>query len=167
MAFRFDKFDKSEEDDEVQKFSFGNKVNPSEHFYRTPLIAYNYIDIDVTDYRFGQPHLDTNDIKLYFSKLKEFSALTLNELIDGVDYRQHFHIYSKPNATIRGLLEKLSGKSLTHEYVPPVGQFALYTGASKADRATATKSPRIYFIVGEWGIFHILFYDPFHEINPN
>ncbi|MEA3445933.1 MAG: hypothetical protein U9R19_14535, partial [Bacteroidota bacterium] len=60
----------------------------------------------------------------------------------------------------------VSGKSyFRDEELPPIGQFALYTDNEvEANRETGNKSPRIFFMLGHFGVFYILFYDPYHEI---
>jgi hypothetical protein len=153
---------------EGREFKFGTSIDGKElssGYNEKPLISYRYIDIEVTDYCFDQECLDADDILQYFDLLKQFSSSTINELIDG-HYSRHFHLYHKPNSNLRSLLEHVSGITLTPETTPTIGQFALYNGEEKASRETGSKSPRIYFIVGQMGIMHILFYDPFHEINP-
>ena len=35
-----------------------------------------------------------------------------------------------------------------------------------ADRSKGCRNARVYFLVGKFGIVHILFFDPYHEINP-
>ncbi len=156
------------ESDEGRKYSFGREIDGKEilnNEKETVLIAYDYIDIDRTDYCFDQPCLDGDDAFNYFATLKEFSKLTAKKLTTELHHTHHFHIYSKPNAKLISLVEDISGKSFTPETQPLIGQFALYT-EENASRESTVKSPRIYFIIGKNAVMHILFYDPYHEINP-
>ncbi len=162
------KFTNVDYDDEFQdlKFKFGQKISNSinKHYSRTPLFSYDYVDLNETAYNFSQDCFDNTDAKKYFEKVKEFSKLAIDDIIDESSYKKHFHIYSTPKHKQRELLNKIHKKQLRDEQLPPIGQFALYTNEN-ASRETKIKSPRIYFMVGDYGIFYILFYDPYHEIN--
>ncbi|SDP90507.1 hypothetical protein SAMN05428975_3445 [Mucilaginibacter sp. OK268] len=166
---KFDVFTNSEDYfEEDKKYKFGITTDGKEildNEKETVLIAYDYIDIDITDYCFDQSCLDGDDAYHYFFTLKEFSKLTTKKLTTELHHEYHFHIYSKPNSKLISLVEKISGTSFTPETQPLIGQFALYT-EENASRSSGTKSPRIYFIIGKNAVMHILFYDPFHEINP-
>lgn len=48
-----------------------------------------------------------------------------------------------------------------------VYHFGLYECDSrKASRNTGERSPRVYFLLGANGFIYILFFDPYHELNP-
>lgn len=48
-----------------------------------------------------------------------------------------------------------------------VYHFGLYECPSKqASRQTGERSPRVYFVLGTNGYIYILFFDPYHELNP-
>lgn len=150
------------------KYKFGDfcSYNLDDFNINTPSICYEYIDLDKTEYNFHQSVFDSFDIKKYFSALKDISSQEFCKLRDS-HYSFHFHIYYSPSGKLLKLVRKISGKShLTVEETPPIGQFALYTDPKGADRKKKIKSPRIYFIVGPYAILYILFYDPYHEINP-
>lgn len=158
------------EEDFDDKFKFGDKINNFdlvEGFRKTPLIAYNYIDLGSTDYNFKQEVFDNYDICAYFETLKTFSNLSINELTEVKCNSDHFRIDNSIKSNLRNLLLQISGKSnFVPEQIPPIGHFALYTSREGASRRSKVKSPRIYFMIGPKGIFYILFYDPYHEINP-
>lgn len=44
--------------------------------------------------------------------------------------------------------------------------FSLYDTDRWADRSTDTRNSRVYFILGTYGHIYILFFDPYHELNP-
>lgn len=142
---------------------------PSAFYERKPLFAYDFIDLDVTPYSFSQNHLDNTDACSYFAKLKELSNRTINDLLNNSDHKLHFHIYPKLTGKQYDLIKQITRRdSIRVEETPAMGQIGLYTaGEGKADRNTGVKSPRIYFVVGEWAVLHVIFYDPFHEINPD
>lgn len=35
-----------------------------------------------------------------------------------------------------------------------------------ASREQGGRNARVYFLVGKFGVVHVLFFDPYHEINP-
>ena len=50
---------------------------------------------------------------------------------------------------------------------PLIFHFALDpNNHNQADRARHIRNPRVYFMVGRNGMIHILFFDPYHEIDP-
>jgi hypothetical protein len=165
MTYSFPNTDENELD---LKYKFGDDITYKIAFQNTPLIAYDYIDLDKTDYCFHQKCFSNFDAKKYFAKLKEISSKKIDQLLD--DYKGHFHIYNKVPRNLLRLFEKVFGGDdstfLKPEIIPPFGQIALYTNPNGSDKGKGIKSPRIYFILGKFGVFHILFYDPYHEINP-
>ena len=42
----------------------------------------------------------------------------------------------------------------------------LYESEKWADRETDTRCSRVYFMLGTYGHIYILFFDPYHELNP-
>lgn len=162
MTYRFPPPD---EEDLNLKYKFGDDIKYRIAFEKTPLIAYDYIDIEKTNYHFHQKCLNNYDAKNYFLKLKEISSKNIDEL--KINYKDHFHIYNDPPKKLKSLFKELFNKTnIRAEEIPPFGQIALYTDKKGADRTKNIKSPRIYFIIGRYAVFHILFYDPYHEINP-
>lgn len=166
LKYRFDNF--TENEGELQKFTFGTKVTSgfSKYYSKTPLFSYDFIDLNITGYHFHQDCFDTNDVHQYFKMVKHLSRNSINDLLNNSDYKKHFHIYSIPKGKLRELVVKISGKhGLKDEQLPSVGQFALYTNQNGyADRTSGEKSPRIFFMVGDHAILYLLFYDPYHEI---
>ena len=156
------------EDDEVPlRYSFGDEtLGAYKEFDLTPTFSYAYLDFDETDFCFNQNSFDNQDCTSYFKTVKALSNSTINDLIDNSSYKTHFHFYPNPNQKLRDLLNKVANKILKPEERPSIGQFSLYTSTQKADRSEGIKSPRIYFFVGNWAVLYILFYDPYHEINP-
>lgn len=126
-------------------------------------------DIETTDYGFNQHFTDRDTLRI-FKLLKRFSCCTLKEMLcqknDEDDEGERLHLN---RSNIKGNLKKAFDKlgKKVDESNSLVYHFALYTDQSeKADRAKKIRSPRVYFMVGQFGIMHILFIDFFHEINP-
>ncbi len=57
--------------------------------------------------------------------------------------------------------------NLTKGILPEIYHFALYTAENEvADRTKGIRSPRIYFVLADYGRIYPLFFDPYHELNP-
>lgn len=127
-------------------------------------------DIGTTDYGFNQHFTDRDTFRI-FKLLKMFSGYTLKEMLcqedNEDDEGERLHLNrSNIKGNLKKAFEKLGKK--VDESNSLVYHFALYTNKSgNADRAKDTRSPRVYFMVGQFGIMHILFIDFFHEINPS
>jgi len=126
-------------------------------------VQYNVIDLGDTKYGFNQG-FEGNEANLYFERMKEFSENTLNEIRDNASYKLHFN-----RSDIRGNLKELFDKIDPNiaKVNPLIFHFALDPDNKDfADREKNIRNPRIYFMVGRNGMIHILFFDPYHEINP-
>lgn len=124
------------------------------------VICYDYIRLH-GDYGFLDESFGSREAMEYFSKMKDFSGKSFEDIIDATNYEYHFH-----PTTIKGKikeeLKKEFGKHISFDDLI-VHHFALYT-EDRADRATGKKSPRIHFLLGKYGMVYILFYDPYHEL---
>ena len=127
-------------------------------------VQYNEVDLEKTPYHFNQPFVG-NEANLYFQRMKEFSELSVNYIVDHSDYRSHFH-----RTDIRGNIKKVFDSIDTNiaKANPLIFHFALDPESKEtaADRKTGVRNPRIYFMIGYNGMIHILFFDPYHELNP-
>jgi hypothetical protein len=147
----------------INKFS---KYDIKNNLKNPPVFSYRWTDLKKTNYHFQQDVFDNNDVKKYFSILNEFSKMTIGDILDS---KYQYHVYA---STLRGKLLKVyqqytNETDINSDKIPPIYHFGLYTSeGEKANRDTGIKSPRIYFTIGVFGIIHILFYDPYHEINP-
>lgn len=165
-------YDEDEYEPPHDKYTFGetidNKQYSKDNNFNTPLISYDYIILEENlNHSFNQNCIDKNDILKYFSILKQLSSTVISKAINEGAKELHLHIYepSTINRRLKQLLNNISGQQLSIETMPSVGQFALYTCEGTANREQNIKSPRIYFILIN-ATFYILFYDPYHEINP-
>lgn len=159
----------SEED--RKKFNWGDKTDPqliakidSKH----PVFCFKFADTNSINYSFLQTHFDKNDFNIFIKKLKFISSQTIHYLSCQAERHHHFQIRGIATGNIKKLIKELAGEiKLNDSQMPIVGHFALYTSKNGADRDSKRKSPRIHFFVGNHAEFHILFYDPFHEIHRN
>lgn len=150
-----------DDDNEVNDFSFKlgqqNYTKRPDDFY--PIYSYKYLNIkEIEDYCFIQSNFSTDEYNKYFEIVKQLSQSTIGDLHQRGEFR--FRI-SKHNARLLDLLKRLIGKAyLSDEQIPEFGHFHLTTEEKDG------KKPVIHFFIGEKGVFHMLFYDPFHNIHP-
>lgn len=156
------------EDDDVMMMNsperFNREISPEDLKLskKVPIvIKYDYIDLGTTDYNFCQifHHKDT---MAYFSLMKSISSETIDTLAGKA---RDYHFYrSEIRGNLRRELWKIMPEAVRSN--PVIFHFALYTQEMKADRKQDIRSPRVYFMLGTYGHIYIIFFDPYHEINP-
>lgn len=126
-------------------------------------VQYNEIDLGNTKYGFDQ-QFEGNEANLYFQRMCEFSEQTLNDIRENSDYKLHFN-RTNVSGNIKRIFDSIDPKIAKAD--PMIFHFALDpTNKNHADRSKHIRNPRVYFMVGRNGMIHILFFDPYHEINP-
>lgn len=126
-------------------------------------VQYNQIDLGRTKYGFDQP-FQGNEAGLYFERMHEFSEHSVNSIIENSDFTLHFH-KTDIWGNIKRIFDSIDKKIAKAN--PLIYHFALDpNNHNMADRKKNIRNPRIYFMVGRNGMIHILFFDPYHEINP-
>lgn len=126
-------------------------------------VQYNQVDLGDTRYGFDQM-FEGNEANLYFERMREFSEQTLNDIRENASYKLHFN-----RTDIRGNIKRIfdSIDPKIAKANPLIFHFALDPeNQDRADRSKHVRNPRVYFMVGRNGMIHILFFDPYHEINP-
>lgn len=126
-------------------------------------VQYNQIDLGHTGYGFDQA-FEGNEANLYFKRMREFSEQTLNDIRENASYKLHFN-----RTDIRGNIKRIfdSINPKIAKANPLIFHFALDPdNQNTADRNKGIRNPRVYFMVGRNGMIHVLFFDPYHEINP-
>lgn len=125
------------------------------------IVSYDLIDLS-TDYGFMQVFTQ-DEIHGYFCQMKKYASKSMNEVIDTLDYTEHFN-ESKIKGKLLDLLKVKAGKRIDDDVL--IYHFALETEKrTDADRSKGQRNARVYFLVGKYGVIHVLFFDPFHEIN--
>ena len=126
-------------------------------------VQYNEIDLGNTGYGFDQ-EFKGKAANLYFERMREFSEQTLNDIREDADYKLHFY-RTNVSGNIKRIFDSIDPKIAKAN--PLIFHFALDPeNKNHADRARCIRNPRVYFMVGRNGMIHILFFDPYHEINP-
>ncbi len=126
-------------------------------------VQYNEIDMGDTSYGFNQ-HFEGNEANLYFQRMRDFSEQTISAIKENADYKLHFNRTSI-SGNLKRIFDEIDPKIAKAN--PLIFHFALDpSNHNVADRSKNIRNPRIYFMVGRNGMIHILFFDPYHEINP-
>ena len=128
------------------------------------IVRYNLIDLNRTKYHFKQ-EFKSNETNLYFERMYELSILTINKIEDSnIQNRIHFY-RSGIKGNLKSVLAEINPKIVKAN--PLIFHFALDPGNNNyANREKSIRNPRVYFMLGMNGAIHILFFDPYHEINP-
>lgn len=149
-------------------------INTREHFNKeltvddvrlsqdVPIVVrYDYVDLGQTDYHFWQ-EFTQEDTKGYFERMKQFAGKSINSLLNG-PRSTHFH-RSELKGNVLKAVKKILPKSIDSNQI--IYHFGLYDTDQWADRKTGIRCPRVYFMMGTYGHIYILFFDPYHELNP-
>lgn len=128
------------------------------------VISYELVDLGHTDYHFCQ-RFEHKDTKAYFEAMKRISCHSINEIIDSSEHSFHFY-RTRVNKRLKELLRTLSPDSRPDYDATFIYHFALYTDEQGASRVSGRRSPRVYFMLGRYGMIFPLFFDPYHEISP-
>ena len=126
------------------------------------VVSYDLLDLE-GDYGFQQDFTQ-DEIHGYFRQMNKYATVSMNEIIETFDYTEHFND-SKIRGNLLRLLKSKTGRKIDDDVL--IYHFALEPDCKvTADRRKDCRNARVYFLVGKFGIVHILFFDPYHEINP-
>ena len=126
------------------------------------IVSYDFLDLE-GDYGFQQDFTQ-DEIHGYFRQMNKYATVSMNEIIETFDYTEHFND-SKIRGNLLRLLKGKTGRKIDDDVL--IYHFALEPDSKTvASRAQNTRNARVYFLVGKFGIVHILYFDPYHEINP-
>lgn len=125
------------------------------------VVRYDYVDLENTEYNFWQ-HFSHKDTKGYFEKMKLFAGKSINSLLK--ESSSHHFYRSDLRGNVMRAVKKVLPRSIDTNQI--IYHFGLYDTNQWGDRATDTRCPRVYFMLGTYGQIYILFFDPYHELNP-
>lgn len=127
------------------------------------VIKYDYIDLGTTDYHFKQP-FEQSEIQAYFERMNLLSTTTIDKLSSRAA-ELHLH-RSDIKGNLRKAVQKIYPEMLQSN--PIIYHISLHDNnhSDWGDRIKGTRCPRLYFMLGTNGHIYILFFDPYHELNP-
>lgn len=146
----------------ADRFEKAISIDDTRMSHNTPIsIKYDYLDLGATKYNFLQSFTQ-KDTQEYFSIMKQLSSSTVSQMKDRAN-ELHFR-----RTDIKGNIYKALQKSLPQAVRSGaiLYHFGLYTSSTPANRKSDIRSPRIYFLLGTYGFVYVLFFDPYHELNP-
>lgn len=146
-------------------FKKGMNIDDAKLSMDLPIVVkYDYVDLGETDYNFMQ-EFTIRDTQEYFKNMKEISSSTINELIEKSKNDKNYHFFrSTFSGNVRREIKKIMPDADENLIVY---HFGLYECEShNANRETGERSPRVYFLLGNNGFIYIVFFDPYHELNP-
>ena len=124
------------------------------------VVRYDYIDLGQTPYHFKQPFTH-DDTKGYFDRMHQFSGQSINKLME---HAREYHFY---RSDLKGKLGNAIRKVIPNvDESQIVFHFSLYDSKEWANRDKEVRNSRVYFMLGTYGHVYILFFDPYHELNP-
>jgi|GEM_PF-592909 hypothetical protein len=127
------------------------------------VIKYDYIDLGKTDYNFRQP-FEQEEIQMYFERMNLLTTAPIDKLSERA---RELHLR---RSDIKGNLRNAVGKIYPEmlKSNPIIYHIALHNENHNetGDRSKGTRCPRLYFMLGTNGHIYVLFFDPFHELNP-
>lgn len=126
------------------------------------IVSYDLLELE-GDYGFQQDFTQ-EEIHGYFRQMNKYATVSMNEIIETFDYTEHFND-SKIRGNLLRLLKGKTGRKIDEDVL--IYHFALEPdNKTVANRTQNSRNARVYFLVGKFGIVHILYFDPYHEINP-
>jgi len=126
------------------------------------VVRYDYVDLGKTDYHFHQ-HFTHEDTMGYFAKMKYFAGKSINQIFEQTAKEDHFH-RSEMKGNVAKAVKAILPKAVMTDQI--IYHFGLYDTHEWADRDSGKRNPRVYIMVGTYGQVYILFFDPYHELNP-
>lgn len=127
------------------------------------VIKYDYIDFGKTDYNFRQSFTQ-EEIHMYFERMNLLTTTPIDKLAERA---RELHLR---RSDIKGNLRNVVGKIYPDMLLsnPIIYHIALHgeNHKDRGDGSKKTRCPRLYFMLGTNGHIYVLFFDPFHELNP-
>lgn len=123
------------------------------------VVKYDYIDLGKTDFGFNQ-EFTPEETKMYFERMRLITTSTIDNLTEKA---KELHLY---RSEIRGSLKKVIS-SIYPEMIkanPIIYHISLED--PKSSKEKKERCPRLYFMLGTYGHIYILFFDPYHKLNP-
>ena len=127
------------------------------------VIKYDYIDFGKTAYNFRQTFRQ-EEIQMYFERMNLLTTTPIDVLSQRA---KELHLR---RSDIKGNLSKAVQKIYPEMLCsnPIIYHIALHDEHHNeiGNRLKGTRCPRLYFMLGTNGHIYVLFFDPYHELNP-
>lgn len=144
---------------ELAKYSPGDKIRVFNPSAIPPRFSYEYLNINTyPEYCFNHKEFTVNDYNAYFKLVKDYSSKPID---DSIGYKK-ITMGGADNLIINYLRETTGYDYSDPILKPDCGHFHLYD--RKRDSTGKSKCPVIHFFI-EYGIFYVVFYDPFHTVH--
>ena len=130
-------------------------------------IRYDFLQTTAkTDYGFFEQAFENDEANLYFKRMADFADKTIDDLENRDYFRQKLHFRRNSiTGNLKRIFDSIDPKISIGN--PCIYHFALSdTKTTIADRKTNSRNARVYFMLGTNGEIFMLFFDPYHEINP-
>lgn len=127
------------------------------------VIKYDYIDFGKTAYNFRHT-FEQKEIQMYFERMNLLTTTPIDKLAERA---RELHLRrSDIKGNLRNAVRKIYPEMLQSN--PIIYHIALHDENHKdiGDRSKGIRCPRLYFMLGTNGHIYVLFFDPFHELNP-
>jgi hypothetical protein len=145
-----------------RRFIVGESSYTIVHDESYPTFSYSYLNIGkIPEYCFYHDDFLQEDYKNYFKTVRTFSNMTLGDIIrDKHKYKFSLN-YSPSGDDLEHILSIAGVSNLDKEEIPPVGHFHLNFEPKEA----GIKRRVIHFFLGNNCVFHIMLYDPNHQVH--
>jgi hypothetical protein len=137
-----------------------------------PKFSYTNISLDGSNLCFNNIKIDHIVFIKYFEALKELSGYTIQDFFDGSISKKYFTHFSFEQILRK---KEINSKFLTLPKVPiskranfdfPItGQFGFNCSLTDLNGKIIKKAPRIFFVIGKYEVFHLIFFDLDHNIS--
>lgn len=123
------------------------------------VVKYDYIDLGKTEYGFNQ-EFTPSETRMYFERMRLITTSTINNLSDKA---KELHLYRSP---IKGNLRKVISRIYPEMIQSDPLIYHISIESPSDNTEDVGRCPRIYFMLGTYGHIYILFFDPYHKLNP-
>ena len=127
------------------------------------VIKYDYIDLGKTEYHFKQ-QFEQEEIHGYFDRVKLLTTTTIDTLKERT---RQLHLYRNDiKGKLKSMVSRIYPEMLRSNPIIYHCSLLDMSPDDQANRDKGIRNPRIYFMLGTNGHIYMLFFDPYHELNP-
>jgi hypothetical protein len=158
-------FPNSDDDEPIQlKYKIGDDIAGIAALQDyTFTFTFDYLSLESSDLCFNNSNVSKEDFVEIFSLKKKLSRMRVKDIQDKFRKEFHFHEISLVDKgfLVQPLKNLFNYTKFIQPYdLPTLYQIAVYTNNE------LLKAPRIVGFFGKYGVFHVLWLDYHHKINP-